>query len=228
MWDTGIGIAEASLPRIFDEFYQVQSNRPLQAHHRKGLGLGLAIVKRLARPDGSADRRALAARPRHGVLARAAAGQGAAQHRAGRGRRKAPLGLTLDGRLIVVVEDEAAVREGLVVLLQAWGARGGGLRHRGGGARLGGRAGGRAPTRPAAGRLPPAAGHTGIDALAACARAGPAQRLPAIVITGSSLGGHEDEADAHDFHLLIKPVLPNKLRAMIAFKLGLRTQETRA
>jgi hypothetical protein len=26
----------------------------------------------------------------------------------------------------------------------------------------------------------------------------------------------------HDYHLLIKPVLPNKLRAMIAFKLGVR------
>ena len=46
--------------------------------------------------------------------------------------------------------------------------------------------------------------------------------LPAIVITGSSLGGHEDEALRHDFHLLIKPVLPGKLRAMIAFKLALR------
>jgi hypothetical protein len=46
--------------------------------------------------------------------------------------------------------------------------------------------------------------------------------LPAIVITGSSLGGHEDEAVTHDYHLLIKPVLPNKLRAMIAFKLGRR------
>ena len=46
--------------------------------------------------------------------------------------------------------------------------------------------------------------------------------LPAIVITGSSLGGHEDEAVKHDYHLLIKPVLPNKLRAMIAFKLGMR------
>ena len=40
--------------------------------------------------------------------------------------------------------------------------------------------------------------------------------------TGSSLGGHEDEALTHDYHLLIKPVLPNKLRAMIAFKLDLR------
>ena len=50
----------------------------------------------------------------------------------------------------------------------------------------------------------------------------PGVRLPAIMITGSSLGGHEDEALKHDYHLLIKPVLPGKLRAMIAFKLGMR------
>mgnify|MGYP000682712124 CR=1 FL=1 len=42
--DSGIGISEASLPRVFDEFYQVQSNRPLEAHQRKGLGLGLAAT----------------------------------------------------------------------------------------------------------------------------------------------------------------------------------------
>ena len=34
------------------------------------------------------------------------------------------------------------------------------------------------------------------------------------------MAGHEKEAMEHDFHLLIKPVLPNKLRAMIAFKLA--------
>ena len=44
--------------------------------------------------------------------------------------------------------------------------------------------------------------------------------VPAIVVTGSSMTGHDKEALEHDFHLLIKPVLPNKLRAMIAFKLG--------
>jgi CheY-like chemotaxis protein len=63
---------------------------------------------------------------------------------------------------------------------------------------------------------------TGIDAMVAARARWPAQRLPAIMITGSSLVGHEDEALAHDYHLLIKPVLPNKLRAMIAFKLGVR------
>ena len=35
-------------------------------------------------------------------------------------------------------------------------------------------------------------------------------------------GGHDAEADKHDFHLLIKPVVANGLRAMIGFKLGLR------
>jgi len=52
----------------------------------------------------------------------------------------------------------------------------------------------------------------------------PREKLPAIVITGSTIGGHEDEAVTPFFHLLVKPVLPNKLRAMIAFKLGVKPQ----
>jgi signal transduction histidine kinase len=47
VWDSGIGISEAALPRIFDEFHQVGGARALAPRHRKGLGLGLAIVKRL-------------------------------------------------------------------------------------------------------------------------------------------------------------------------------------
>ena len=43
--DTGIGIAEADLPRIFDEFVQIEN--PLQ-HRTKGTGLGLPLSKRLA------------------------------------------------------------------------------------------------------------------------------------------------------------------------------------
>ena len=45
--DTGRGIPQKDLARVFEEFYQVQSARPLQPHHRKGLGLGLAIVKHI-------------------------------------------------------------------------------------------------------------------------------------------------------------------------------------
>jgi len=43
VWDTGIGIPEANLSHIFDEFYQV--NNP-QRDRNRGLGLGLSIVKR--------------------------------------------------------------------------------------------------------------------------------------------------------------------------------------
>jgi two-component system heavy metal sensor histidine kinase CusS len=40
--DTGKGIPEAMLPRVFDRFFQVDKSRDLTA---KGAGLGLAIVK---------------------------------------------------------------------------------------------------------------------------------------------------------------------------------------
>jgi CheY-like chemotaxis protein len=221
VWDSGIGISEASLPRIFDEFFQAQGHRPLQAHHRKGLGLGLAIVKRLTGLMGTEI--SVRSRVGHGTVFSFLVP-------AGKERRidaplpagsPKPLGLTLNGQFLVVVEDEAAVREGLVVLLQAWGAQvvsfdtvqavrewlGSGTAQR--------------PDLLLVDyRLPQ--GSTGIDALVALRAHWAGERLPAIMITGSSLGGHENEAVEHDYHLLIKPVLPNKLRAMIAFKLGVR------
>ncbi|MEO6030310.1 MAG: hybrid sensor histidine kinase/response regulator, partial [Burkholderiaceae bacterium] len=66
-------------------------------------------------------------------------------------------------------------------------------------------------------------GRTGIDAIKALrARFGPA--LPAILVTGSTMTGHDEQAQQFDFHLLVKPVLPNKLRAMIAFKLAAKRE----
>jgi signal transduction histidine kinase/CheY-like chemotaxis protein len=222
VWDSGIGISEQSLPRIWDEFFQAQSNRPLQAHQRKGLGLGLAIVKRLAALMEAPV--SVRSRVGHGTVFSIEVPVGRAPRpieAAPAGGAKLPLGLTLQGRQIVIVEDEAAVREGLVVVLQAWGAAV--VAFDTVQAVLAWLA-----TAPAEApdlllvdyRLPE--GRTGIEALVALRAHWPARRLPAIVITGSSLGGHEDEAVTHDYHLLIKPVLPNKLRAMIAFKLGVR------
>ena len=119
VWDSGIGIAETVLPRIFDEFYQVSSTRPLEPHQRKGLGLGLAIVKRLAAlMQAPLDVRS---RPGRGTVfsLEVPAGRAVRSHEPDAGPQRAPLGLTLQRRHFVVVEDVPAVREGLVVLLQA-------------------------------------------------------------------------------------------------------------
>ena len=218
VWDTGPGIRADERARIFEEFYQVPG-AAVTVEQKKGLGLGLAIVKRLC---------GLMSAP---LTLRSEEGRGSVFTVVlplGKGPRttarsipgKAPAGITLDGRLIVIVEDERAVREGLEVLLRGWGAAIVSLD-------------GVAATRAWSAALDAAApvpslviadyrlddGATGVEAIAAV-RERFGRAVPALVVTGSSMTGHDKEALEHDFHLLIKPVLPNKLRAMIAFKLG--------
>ena len=219
VWDSGIGIAEKEQGRIFDEFYQTHSGRPLEPHHRKGLGLGLSIVKRLA--DLMQAPLTLRSRVGHGTVFTLMLPIG----RAPRMQRssipsKPALGVTLDRRHIVVVEDELAVLEGLQVLLKGWGATV---------SAFDSVAAVEAWARSTESkpdllivdyRLPEQL--TGIEAIKAMrARFGP--DLPAIMVTGSTMTGHEADAAQYNFHLLVKPVVPTKLRAMIAFKLGLRT-----
>lgn len=222
VWDTGVGIREREQERIFEEFYQVPDQAvAIDPHQRKGLGLGLAIVKRLAALMGAPL--SMRSRVGHGTVFSLEVPAGRAQPEAQSPPRGQPrLGLTLDHRLIVVVEDDPAVRSGLEVLLKGWGASV--LSFESVGACVAWAAVAEpAPQRPdlviADYRLE--SGMTGVQAIRELrGRFGPA--LPAIVVTGSLMTGHEREAQENDFHLLIKPVVPNKLRAMIAFKLGVR------
>ena len=219
VWDTGPGIRADERARIFEEFYQV-AGAAVTVEQKKGLGLGLAIVKRLC---------ALMAVP---LDLRSQEGRGSVftvELPLGKGPPttarsipgKGPIDITLDGRLIVIVEDEPAVRQGLEVLLAGWGATIVSLASVGA-ARAWAEAGD--PAQPPAlviadYRLDN--GETGVAAID-LVRERFGRGVPAIVVTGSSMTGHDKEALEHDFHLLIKPVLPNKLRAMIAFKLGRR------
>jgi two-component system, sensor histidine kinase len=221
IWDSGIGITEKEQGRIFEEFYQTQSSRPLEPHHRKGLGLGLAIVKRLA--DLMEAPLNLRSRVGHGTVF-------TLELPVGRAPRlqpvstpsKSTLGVTLDRRHIVVVEDEAAVLEGLHVLLKGWGATVSAFDSVEAVRQWADR---QEPGTPRPDllivdyRLPEQL--TGVDAIKAV-RARFGSDLPAIMITGSTMTGHEADAQAYNFHVLIKPVVPTKLRAMIGFKLGLR------
>jgi signal transduction histidine kinase len=222
VWDTGVGIAEAEQARVFEEFYQVPATNAVTAHQRKGLGLGLAIVKRLAELMGAPL--SLRSQPGRGTVFTLELPQGTAPRAtpapaAGKG----PQGITLDGRLIVVVEDEPAVRSGLEVLLRGWGAALASFDSVAA-CRAWAQAADPALVRPdlliVDYRLEN--GLSGADAIAAL-RERFGERVPAIVVTGSTMTGHDREAQEKDFHLLVKPVVPNKLRAMIAFKLGVRT-----
>jgi two-component system, sensor histidine kinase len=218
VWDTGPGISENERARVFEEFYQVPGAPSVAVEQKKGLGLGLAIVKRLAELMGTP------------LTLRSETGRGSvftlelALGTAPRPVRrpvpgKGPIDITLAGRLIVVVEDEPAVREGLEVLLRGWGATLASLESV---AATEAWVDAADPSRKPAliiadYRLENA--ETGVAAIAVVRKRFGAA-VPAIVVTGSSMTGHDKEALEHDFHLLIKPVLPNKLRAMIAFKLA--------
>ena len=223
VWDTGIGIADKEQGRIFEEFYQTQSNRPLEPHHRKGLGLGLAIVKRLADLMGAAL--TLRSRVGRGTVfsMKIPVGRAPRMQPAGASPRSA-LGVTLERRHIVVVEDEIAVMEGLQVLLKGWGATVSAFDSVAAvrnwvQQQVGDEPGNRPDLIMVDYRLPEL--QTGIDAVRVLREHfGP--DLPAIMVTGSTMTQHEEEARLHNFHVLLKPVVPTKLRAMIAFKLGLR------
>lgn len=222
VWDTGLGISAAEQARVFDEFYQVPNTPKVSPDQRKGLGLGLAIVKRLA--DLMQAPLTLRSTPGRGTVFTLELPPGRAPRPSALLPlpAKGPVGITLAGRRIVVVEDEPAVRAGLEVLLAGWGARIDAFESV-------------AASRAWAERSDPSVvkpdllivdyrledGLNGVDAINALrARFGAA--IPAILVTGSTMTGHEKEAHEHDFHLLIKPVVPNKLRAMIAFKLGVK------
>lgn len=115
VWDNGIGIAPTDLPRIFEDFVQVGNP---ERDRQKGLGLGLAIARRTAELLGS------------GIAVRSWPGQGsvfsvsmpvAAPSRAVAAPAPAQLDVVAGLRLLVV-DDEASIREGLTELLTAWGA----------------------------------------------------------------------------------------------------------
>ena len=221
VWDSGPGIREVEQQKIFDEFYQVPHTGAVSPEQRKGLGLGLAIVKRLAALMNAPL--AMRSQVGHGTvftleLPVGKAPRAPAQVLPGKG----PVGITLAGRLIVIVEDEPAVRAGLEVLLKGWGAGIAAFESVADSERWA-QSCDLATVKPdlfiVDYRLEE--GRTGVDAIRALReRFGPA--VPAILVTGSTMTGHDKEAAAHNFHLLIKPVVPNKLRAMIAFKLGVK------
>ncbi|MFT3768071.1 MAG: hybrid sensor histidine kinase/response regulator [Minicystis sp.] len=123
--DTGVGLAPEMLQRIFEPFTQVEASLD---RSRGGLGLGLSLVRKLVELHGGAVRAAsdgLGRGSRFTVnlpLAVAAPGPSADLGDDGAARGPAS-GAGAAARHVVIIEDNADVRESLQLLLESSGHR---------------------------------------------------------------------------------------------------------
>ena len=211
VWDTGIGIPGDQQHKVFEEFFQIGNP---ERSSRRGLGLGLSIVKRLS--DLLGYRIVLASRPGQGTMFRFSVPLGTPPKAAAVRRVPEQTRGDIAGSLIVVIDDEAAIVEGMTWLLSDWGAE-----------VIGSASGDDVAEKVyAAGRMPDiiiadywlAGGRIGAHVVDALRRELDPE-IPAILITGST--SSECVQDANRFHcgLLLKPADPTLLRALIASKL---------
>ena len=210
VWDSGTGIDAAEREHIFEEFYQVGN---LERDRARGLGLGLAIVRRLA--DLMGDEVEVESRVGRGSVFRVLVKAGDANALAA----GAPAGTeapgSMQGRCVVVVDDEPSVRDSTHKLLASWGCT---------------VVAARDPTDAIAaldGRIPSVLLvdyrlQGGQDGLAAIAwlRTALSRDVPAVLVSGESSAEELARIKGSGFLLLHKPVPPAKLRSALAFLLA--------
>lgn len=203
IWDTGIGIPVAQHREIFREFHQLGNP---ERDQRKGLGLGLAIVDGLARTMQT--RVTMSSRPSRGSvfrlrlpLAWIAPEEAALPQSA----------MRLDGLRVLVIDDDAAIREAMSGLLRVWHC----TCHT---------AESEEEALAALDGFTPdliladyrLRGHrTGQEALEAI-RMRLGASLPAIIITGDTAADRLRHAHAAGTALLHKPVVPGELHAAMS------------
>ena len=122
VWDTGPGIAPDKQQRVFEEFYRAEEAPPPPGE-RQGMGLGLATVQRLARLLDAPIR--LHSRLQRGSLFSVRIPL-ARRHRPRVEQavlRTAAREADLRGLRVLVVDDEPAILEGMVITLEGWGCQ---------------------------------------------------------------------------------------------------------
>jgi signal transduction histidine kinase/CheY-like chemotaxis protein len=208
VWDTGVGIPEDQRQNIFGEFYRL--GEP-DRDRRGGLGLGLAIVDRLGRLLD------------HPIELTSRVGQGSrfvvtvplVAARTEVAEQPAPIRLLPDvatGKLVVVIDDDPLVLDGMGGLFRSWGCR----------VVTAGTDNAAMTGLAAHDHVPDliisdyrlADGKTGFDVIKQLRSAFSAQ-IPAFLISGDTNPEPLREARASGYHLLHKPVDPMALRAML-------------
>jgi len=210
--DTGVGIAPENREMIFGEY--VQLGNP-ERDRSKGLGLGLAIVDRIARLLD------------HSLTMESERGQGSCftvvlppgdPAELESPAEEGPMGAEreLDGLVVLVIDDESAIREAVRVLVEGWGARVLGVDSLEG------------ACEALAGECVPDCvladyrlrqGHTGVEALQELERR-LARRLPAVIITGDVALTREYPDGIDGYRILHKPLRPARLRAFLRHAVG--------
>ncbi len=213
--DSGIGIAPEHQAAVFKEFFQVGNS---ERDRNKGLGLGLNIVQRTVHLLG--HELTLASAPGCGTRFRLKLALTHASVPVPReeGRESALFG-ELDQLNVLVVEDDALAREGLVALLASWGAQ---VRQ----------------AESIAGALAEVSlngvpnliisdyrlrdGDNGLDCIRQL-RAMAGHAVPACLISGNTDVALIQDAKNQGLTLLHKPVRPAKLRSLVR-RLALQAQ----
>jgi signal transduction histidine kinase len=119
VWDTGVGIQSDELPRVFDEFYQVDNPG---RDRGSGLGMGLAIVKRLVLLMGHTLE--VKSRPGRGTVFRIILKptELAELRNVVLGAETVPSEVA-DDRTVLLIDDEQSILIGMSDLLRGWGYR---------------------------------------------------------------------------------------------------------
>lgn len=200
--DTGPGIAAEHHLEIFEEF------RRIGDHGRdRGMGLGLAIVQRAGRMLGHrlTLQSALGQGSRFGVVVPLGTPKVQATHSVAKSR-----GGRLNDQVVLVIDNETSILEGMSALLEGWGCTVLSARDKGAGvANVGGE-----PPDIIIADYHLDDGQTGVEAIGAV-RAAAGTSIPAIVITADRTPELREMLAGAGFHVLQKPIKPAQLRALI-------------
>jgi signal transduction histidine kinase/DNA-binding NarL/FixJ family response regulator len=218
VWDSGIGIPEDQRANVFREFYQLSA---AEGDRSDGLGLGLAIVERLCRLLD------------HPIELMSRLGKGSRftvvvpitlAHRLIEKTPQAAIDRAI-GKLVVVIDDDALVLDGMRGILKSWGC-----------SVVTANSEAAAIAYLAEHERTPdliisdyrlADGNNGIQAIEQLRKLLRAA-VPAFLISGDTAPERLREASASGFYLLHKPVLPMQLRATISQLLRERVETERA
>ncbi|MFL6604543.1 MAG: hybrid sensor histidine kinase/response regulator [Steroidobacteraceae bacterium] len=217
VWDTGKGIPVDRHEEIFQEFYQLDNP---ERDRRKGLGLGLAIVKRLAKLlNYHVGLRSVVGR---GSMFSITLPRGCREDYVPAESSAESAAFDLSHALVLVIDDEAAVQEGMAALLRRWKCD---VLTAGSGAEM-------LSKLVAVERLPDLIvsdyrlrdNENGIQVVEAL-RSEFNVDIPALLVTGDTGPDRLRDAEASGLPILHKPLNPARLRTLIA---NLLREHTRA